>query len=211
MSISNDELVYSGRDSLARDAPGRPDYQRTVCCVVVHAEDLWHGGGAIGHRNGNRDRICVCLLPDVGVFARAVCRRPGRELFPCICQSASGIPLSARFVAGTGSRCGSVLLFTTQGCDRGSGRHSPDPAISGAGDWIDSLPNHAAGDRAPVSHVAVSGARVGSDRGICFYSIQSRKLAEGNTVCGGYIVAWPPDLHDSRLEGLAVAVWAGGY
>ncbi len=55
------------------------------------------------------------------------------------------VPLSLRFAAGTGSRCGDVLLSAAGGCDRGTGGDSTDPAVSDAGGWFDRVPYNASG------------------------------------------------------------------
>ncbi len=129
--------------------------------------------------------------------------------FKAFAKSASGLPLPACFAAGAWSSGGGILLSASARRDRRSRGDSPNPAISGAGGRVDGASGDASRYTAPISDVALSCARSGGYRRISVYSVQSRQLAEGNSLCGGDIVGGPYNLYDSRVERAGVALQRG--
>ena len=137
-------VVHSGRGAVAGTGAGGTEQQRIVCCLAVHAEDLWRVGGEAGDRAGDVHGVRVSVFADAGVFAGAVRGGEGWKLFPRVCQSASGVPLSLYFTAVTRSSGGGVLLSAVEGCDCGAGGDSHPGAVPGAGGWADRAAKHAA-------------------------------------------------------------------
>ena len=167
-------------------------------------------GGAAGHGADHRGRICVGLLADAGLFAGSVCGGSGWKLFQGICQGASGVPLSACFVAGTGVVAAAFCFLRLRDAIAALVviRLILQFLVQAIGLIVFRVTRPEI--RASVSHVAVSCAGVGRDCGISVYSVQSGELAKGNTVCGGYIVGWLDDLYDSSVERLGMA-FCGRY
>ena len=107
------------------------------------------------------------------VFASSLCSGLRRKLFPGICQTASGIPLSACFLIGTRSSGSGILFPAAQGCDRSARRDPHRLAISGTGDRANYFSGDSARCAAPFPHVAVSTAGARGDCRISLHSVQS--------------------------------------
>ena len=59
------------------------------------------------------DGVRLGVFAAAGLFARAVCRGAGRQLFRGVRQAASAVPISLRFVAGAGRGGHGVLRVAT--------------------------------------------------------------------------------------------------
>ena len=155
--------------------------------------------------------ICICLFADAGIFSGSLRGGPGRELFPCICESSSRTPVPARVVARPRGGGGGVLLLTIEGCDRRPGRDPYPPAVSGAGGRINCVAGASASNATSLSHVAVPPAGVSGDCRISLYSIQSRELAEGSTLRARNLAGGARDLYDPSVAQQRVALSHEGF
>ena len=91
-----------------------------------HAADLWRMGGQSRHRADHLDGVRLGFLAAAGLFARAVCRGAGRQLFRGLRQAAPEVPLSPRFAAGDGRGGHGLLRVAACRRDRRAGGDSPD-------------------------------------------------------------------------------------
>ena len=134
---------------------GGTKQHRPVCGVVVHAAGVWRVGGAAGDGAGDRDRVRVGLFAMLGYSRVPYAAAKDGNYFK---YSPKSIPsqIPARVADGAGSGGGGLLFFAVEGCDRSAGGDPADSSVSGAGGWGDRIEDHAAGDAAAVSDVALS-------------------------------------------------------